>query len=83
MFVLRTDFGTAIKNSGLLKKDGTPTFMIFICNNATNNPLGNGYIFLIHSSGYYLNNPQYLYIASNTMKSGTLCCDKLDNLTLK
>lgn len=40
------DFGTAIGESGVLSGN---RFAFFACNASTNNPLGNGYIILIHS----------------------------------
>ena len=72
------DFGTVIGKSGVLSGN---RFAFFACNASTNNPLGNGYIILIHSPNYWRYHPQYIYSTSSTIESGTLNCEDLTAIT--
>ena len=53
-----------------------------MCNTATNNPLGNGAIFLIHSSEFWNKHPQYLRCNGNSISTGTLNFENIDNITV-
>ena len=72
------DFGAAIARSGILSGNG---FAFFVCNASTNNPLGNGYILLIHSPNYWRYHPQYIRYASTTIESGVLNCEDTTAIT--
>lgn len=72
------DFGTAIGKSGVLSGN---RFAFFACNASTNNPLGNGYIILIHSPNYWRYHPQYICCTSSSIESGTLNCEDLTAIT--
>ena len=72
------DFGTVIGKSGILNGN---RFAFFVCNASTNNPLGNGYILLIHSPNYWRYHPQYIRCISTTIESGILNCEDLTAIT--
>lgn len=74
------DFGTAIERSELVTTD--QKICVFICNSAKNNPIGNGYIILIHDINYWSKHPQYVCFQSNNVKTGVLDCSDLTNLKL-
>ena len=51
-----------------------------MCNSATNNPLGNNYIMLIHANSYWNKHPEYFVF--NSGKTGTLNCEDLTSLKI-
>lgn len=51
-----------------------------MCNGATNNPLGNNYIMLIHANSYWIKHPEYFVF--NSGKTGTLNCEDLTSLKI-
>ena len=73
-----TDLGTVIEKSGILRGS---RFAFFICNAATNNPLGNGYVLLIHSPNYWRYRPQYIRYTATTIEIGVLNCEDLAAIT--
>lgn len=72
------DFGNAIGKSGLLNTSARAC--IYVCNGATNNPLGNNYIMLIHANSYWSKHPEYFVF--NSGKTGTLNCEDLTSLKI-
>ena len=72
------DFGNAIGKSGLLNTSARAC--IYVCNGATNNPLGNNYIMLIHANSYWNKHPEYFVF--NSGKTGTLNCEDLTSLKI-
>ena len=72
------DFGNAIGKSGLLNTSARAC--IYVCNGATNNPLGNNYIMLIHANSYWIKHPEYFVF--NSGKTGTLNCEDLTSLKI-
>lgn len=71
------DLGEVIRQSGLLNGDRA---RVFICNKATNNPLGNGVIMLFYSAGYWIKHPNYVHITESRVTAGTLDCSNLSEL---
>ena len=67
--VVSVNLGDAIKNSGLMNNQN---FRIFICNKATNNPLGNGILFCVYSGLYWNKHAAFIHVTGNTIKAGTL-----------
>jgi hypothetical protein len=61
------DFGKAITESKVL--DGNK-IKFFSLNNATNNPLGNGQVMLIHDIYYWSKHPSYIFINGNSISTG-------------
>ena len=78
-YVSSEDFGSKIASSGLLSG---LRVKFFVCNSATNNPLGNGYIILMHAPDFWKNHPSYIYIYHSNIKSGTIDCTDIANLKI-
>lgn len=78
-YVSSEDFGSKIASSGLLSG---VRVKFFVCNSATNNPLGNGYIILMHAPNFWKNHPSYIYIYNSNIKSGTIDCTDITNLKI-
>ena len=55
---------------------------ILSLNNTKNNPLGNCYAIIIHSSTYWYKYPQYIAVENGNAKFGTLNCTNTSNLTI-
>ena len=72
------DFGNAIGKSGLF--DVSTRACIYVCNGATNNPLGNNYIMLIHANSYWSKHPAYFVF--NSRDIGTLNCEDLTSIKI-
>ena len=71
------DFGQAIKNAGIIQWN---RIGFFICNNPSNSPLGNGFIILAHSNGYWDNHPIYIKTSGSDISYGTLDCSDYTNI---
>lgn len=78
-FVSGEDFGSKIASSGLLS--GVKV-KFFVCNSATNNPIGNGYIILMHAPNFWRNHPSYICTYNSNIKSGTIDCTDIANLKI-
>lgn len=78
-FVGGEDFGSKIASSGLLSG---VRVKFFVCNSATNNPIGNGYIILMHAPNFWRNHPSYICIYNSNIKSGTIDCTDIANLKI-
>lgn len=78
-YVSSEDFGSKIASSGLLSG---VRVKFFVCNSATNNPLGNGYIILMHAPNFWKNHPSYIYFYNSNIKSGTIDCTDIANLKI-
>lgn len=78
-FVSGEDFGSKIASSGLLSG---VRVKFFVCNNATNNPIGNGYIILMHAPNFWRNHPSYICTYNSNIKSGTIDCTDIANLKI-
>lgn len=73
-----TDFGDAIRKSGLFDKSSAAC--LYVCNGATNNPLGNCYVILLHAKSYWDKHP--VYFVFNSGNSGSLNCNDLTSLKI-
>ena len=78
-FVSDEDFGSKIASSGLLSG---VRVKFFVCNSATNNPIGNGYIILMHAPNFWRNHPSYICTYNSNIKSGTIDCTDIANLKI-
>lgn len=78
-FVGSEDFGSKIASSGLLSG---VRVKFFICNNATNNPIGSGYIILMHAPNFWKNHPNYICVYNSNIKCGTIDCTDITNLKI-
>ena len=78
--VVNADFGKYIQDSGLF--DIPSATCVFICNNATNNPIGNGVVILIHSDSYWDKHPTYIATSGDGVKTGSLDCADITALKL-
>lgn len=78
--VNNADFGEAIKNSRLFEK--STGYKFFACNKATNNPLGDGMIILMHSNNFWNKYPTYIFVKSTTIKTGNLNCTDLTKISI-
>lgn len=78
-FVDSEDFGSKIASSGLLSG---VRVKFFICNNATNNPIGSGYIILMHAPNFWKNHPNYICVYNSNIKCGTIDCTDITNLKI-
>ena len=78
-FVSGEDFGSKIASSGLLSG---VRVKFFVCNSATNNPIGNGYIILMHAPNFWRNHPSYICTYNSNIKSGTIDCTDITNLKI-
>ena len=73
-----TNLGDAIGKSGLF--DQPSRACLYVCNGATNNPLGNCYVILIHSNSYWNKHP--IYFVFNYGNSGSLNCEDLTSIKI-
>ena len=78
-FVGGEDFGSKIASSGLLSGIKVK---FFVCNSATNNPIGSGYIILMHAPNFWTNHPDYICIYNSNIKYGTIDCTDITNLKI-
>ena len=72
------DFGNVIGKSGLFNT--STRACIYVCNGATNNPLGDNYIMLIHAYSYWSKHPEYFVF--NSGETGTLNCEDLTSIKI-
>ena len=73
------DLGSRIVSSGLLSSVKTK---FFICNNATNNPLGNGLIILAHSPYFWRDHPTFIHVINSNINVGVVDCTDINNLKI-